>query len=69
MARAADISPKEWLEGIAEQLGEQNAELLGKAYNITPDMDQNKFITAACRWVGDVIFEGRYHSLSTRITA
>lgn len=58
MAIIAQVKPQEFLESIAEQLGAESAALLSRAYEITPDMDVNLFITRALRWVGDVIFDG-----------
>jgi hypothetical protein len=63
LARAASITPQAFYSGVVEQLGEENTELLGRAYGITPDMDQNLFVTKALRWVGDVVFEGRRYAL------
>lgn len=58
MSRVAGISPKEWISSLATQLGQENADLLCKAYNVTPDMDHNLFTTSALRWIGDAIFDG-----------
>jgi hypothetical protein len=59
MARVASITPQAFLAGIEAQLGEESARLVAQAYKVTPDMDQNLFMTAAMRWIGDVIFEGK----------
>jgi hypothetical protein len=56
--RILHVTPKAFLAGIAEQLGEESARLAGQAYDITTDMDQNLFTTRALRWVGDVVFDG-----------
>ena len=58
MARMASITPRAFLAGIADQLGEDTMHLTAQTYEITPDMDQNLFLTRALRWVGDVIFDG-----------
>jgi hypothetical protein len=53
------VTPQAFLAGIAEQLGQESAELVGEAYKITADMDQNLFTTMALRGVGDVVFDGK----------
>jgi hypothetical protein len=60
LTRVADITPRAFLEGIAEQLGDKSAEIVSRAYDVVADMDQSLFITAALRWFGDVIFDGSY---------
>jgi hypothetical protein len=60
MARLEGITPQAFIAGIAKQLGNESAQLICQAYNITPDMDQNLFVTSAMRWVGDVVFAGKY---------
>ncbi|OAK98147.1 alpha/beta-hydrolase [Phaeosphaeriaceae sp. SRC1lsM3a] len=64
MSRVAGISPKEWISSLATQLGQENADLLCKAYNVTPDMDHNLFTTSALRWIGDAIFDAPIHAWS-----
>jgi hypothetical protein len=49
MARVAGITPQAFLAGIEAQLGEEGAKLVGQAYKVTPDMDQNLFMSAALR--------------------
>ncbi|KAF2471239.1 uncharacterized protein BDR25DRAFT_223351, partial [Lindgomyces ingoldianus] len=39
-----------------------------RAYNITPTMDSNLFLTAATRWIGDVVFDGPNHALAQHLT-
>ena len=58
MSEIATVSPDAFLQGIATQLGEKSAELIGKAYGISPGIDKNVFLTAGARWVGDVVFDG-----------
>jgi hypothetical protein len=58
MARLAGVTPQAFLAGIKAQLGQESVDLLGQAYEITPDMDKNLFITRGMQWVGDVIFGG-----------
>ena len=67
LARIAEITPHAFLAGITTQLGEESAELISQAYNITSDMDQNLFLTKAMQWMGDVVFEGKHHTLSYHI--
>jgi hypothetical protein len=62
--RVAGITPKAFLAGVEEQLGESSAQILSQAYSITPDMDQNLFMTRALQWVGDVIFDGKHRVLT-----
>lgn len=59
MARVQTITSQEFVKGIVKQLGDKNAQFMLKAYNITPDMDQNLFVTQAMRWMGDVVFDGK----------
>jgi hypothetical protein len=61
MARVQTITSQEFVKGIVKQLGDKNAQLMLKAYNITPDMDQNLFVTQAMRWMGDVVFDGKHY--------
>ncbi|KAF1851559.1 alpha/beta-hydrolase [Cucurbitaria berberidis CBS 394.84] len=68
MARVAGVTPQAFLAGITEQLGEESAELVGQAYKITSDMDQNLFTTRALQWVGDVIFDAPNHCLAKYLT-
>lgn len=60
MSRVAGMTPKEWISSLTQQLGPQSAELLCKAYKVTPEMDHNLFTSSALRWVGDCIFDGNY---------
>lgn len=62
--RFAGVSPKGFLNGIAEQLGKESADLITQAYHITPDMDENLFLTRALQWIGDVIFDGMQTTFS-----
>jgi hypothetical protein len=62
MARIAGMTPQIFIASIAKEFGEENAKLVCQAYGITPDMDANLFTTIALRWIGDVIFEGKYHT-------
>jgi hypothetical protein len=58
MDRVGQITPREFLEGITEQLGEESADVVGRTYHVSPDMDQCLFTTSALQWIGDVVFEG-----------
>jgi carboxylesterase type B len=58
MSQIAAVTPAAFLSGIAAQLGEESAELVSKAYGISPNMDQNLFLIAGARWMGDVVFDG-----------
>jgi hypothetical protein len=62
MARVAGMTPQMFIAGVAKEFGEENANLVCQAYNITPEMDHNLFTTKALRWIGDVIFDGRITS-------
>jgi hypothetical protein len=66
MARLAGVSPQAFLAGIKAQLGQESVDLLSQAYGITPDMDNNLFITRGMQWVGDVIFGGERTIHSTK---
>lgn len=57
--RMLHVTPHEFLAGVAEQLGEESAEIVAQAYGVSPDMDQNLFTTRVLRWIGDAIFDGR----------
>jgi hypothetical protein len=59
MARVAGITPQAFLAGISDQLGEKSAKIVGQAYNITPGMDRNLFMTRAMEWIGDIVFNGK----------
>jgi hypothetical protein len=59
MERVSGITPRAFIAGVAKQLGDESTALVCQAYNITPDMDANLFTTAALRWIGDVIFDGK----------
>jgi hypothetical protein len=62
MARVAGMTPQAFIAGVAKEVGEESAELVCQAYNVTLDMDQNLFTTIALRWVGDVIFDGKCYN-------
>lgn len=62
MQQIAAVSPDAFLSGIATQLGEKSAELVGQAYGVAPNIDKNLFLTAGARWMGDVVFDGEIHS-------
>lgn len=70
MPRVSSVTPKSFVAGIAESLGDESSGVMCRAYDIEPDMDQNLFITQALRWIGDVIFDAPTHifarSLSTQ---
>ncbi|RMZ69657.1 Carboxylesterase type B [Pyrenophora seminiperda CCB06] len=66
--KVTGVTPDAFLSGITGQLGDKSAELLSQAYGITPDMDQNLFLTAALRWIGDVVFDAPTHLLSQYLT-
>ncbi|KAF1942467.1 alpha/beta-hydrolase, partial [Clathrospora elynae] len=68
MARIAGITPQAFLAGISNQLGEESAELVSQAYQITPKMDQNLFTTRALQWIGDVVFDAPNHCLAKYLT-
>jgi hypothetical protein len=46
-----------FISTIEEQLGKETAAKMFQAYGMTPTMDPNLFLTAATRWIGDVIFD------------
>jgi len=54
----AGVSPKHFLDGITEQLGEGSASRISQDYHITPDIDENLFLTNIFHWIGDVVFDG-----------
>jgi hypothetical protein len=58
MSRVASITPKAFLDGVTQQLGDESSAIVARAYDITPDMDQNLFMTRCMQWMGDVVFEG-----------
>ncbi|KAJ4377516.1 hypothetical protein N0V83_000341 [Neocucurbitaria cava] len=60
--RIASVTPEALLDGIAEKLGKDSANLVSKAYEISSNMDQNLFTTQALRWIGDVIFDAPVHA-------
>ncbi|KAL6703957.1 hypothetical protein ACN47E_008895 [Coniothyrium glycines] len=68
VARVAAITPSEFLQGIKEKMGEESKEVVSKEYDITPEMDQNLFVTQAMRWMGDVIFDAPTHAMAQSLT-
>ncbi|KAF2622318.1 alpha/beta-hydrolase [Macroventuria anomochaeta] len=64
MSRYAGITPSAFLSSIKTQLGAHSAEIISRAYAITPTMDQNLFFTPLLRWVGDAIFDAPTHMLA-----
>ena len=62
--KIAFITPAQFFEGISYQLGQDSATQIMKAYNMTVGMDQNLFLNAAMRWIGDVAFDGKYPQTS-----
>ncbi|PVH95755.1 alpha/beta-hydrolase [Periconia macrospinosa] len=68
MDKVSNITPRDFLAGIQDQLGPESAALISKAYQITPDMDPNLFITRAMRWWGDVLFDAPTHALSNALS-
>ncbi|KAF2633495.1 alpha/beta-hydrolase [Macroventuria anomochaeta] len=67
-SRYADVKPDAFLSSIKDQLGEESAQIVAKAYNITSTMDQNLFLTSLLRWVGDAIFDAPNHMLATHLS-
>jgi carboxylesterase type B len=59
------LRPRTWLALLKQSLSDEAAQKVMQAYDVTLDMDQNRFLTAAMRWCGDVIFDGKtlLHSL------
>ncbi|EFQ94408.1 hypothetical protein PTNB73_03967 [Pyrenophora teres f. teres] len=66
--RFASVTPGVFLYGVTAQLGKKGAEIVSQVYGITPDMDQNLFLAAGLRWIGDVIFDAPTHLLSQYLT-
>ncbi|KAF2878484.1 Alpha/Beta hydrolase protein [Massariosphaeria phaeospora] len=62
------LTPKNFRDAIAQQVGEQNAALVMEAYRVTPGMDHNLFLTSAAQWLGDVIFDASTHALATYLS-
>ncbi|ORY15434.1 Alpha/Beta hydrolase protein [Clohesyomyces aquaticus] len=56
-----------FISTIEEQLGKEAAAKMFRAYNITPTMDPNLFLSAAIRWIGDVIFDSSNHTLARHL--
>ncbi|KAG9185962.1 hypothetical protein G6011_02518 [Alternaria panax] len=68
MQQIAPVSPDAFFSGIATQLGERSAELVGEAYSVAPKIDKNLFLTAGARWMGDVVFDAPTHELARYLT-
>jgi hypothetical protein len=62
------LTPANFSSSLIEQLGPQNASSVLEAYQITPSMDQNLFVTASLRWIGDTVFDGPTHALARYLT-
>ena len=56
--KIAFMTPAQFFEGLSGQLGLNSAQMIMDAYKMTVDMDQNLFLNAAMRWMGDVAFDG-----------
>ncbi|KAF2845240.1 alpha/beta-hydrolase [Plenodomus tracheiphilus IPT5] len=65
----AGVTPVAFLAGITDQLGEESAALVSRAYGIISDMDQNLFVSRALRWIGDVVFDAPSHALARQLAA
>lgn len=61
---ANDVTPQIFHDHIARQMSLEAAKKTMDAYAMTLDMDQNKFLTPAMRWCGDVCFDSKWLSLS-----
>jgi hypothetical protein len=57
---ANDLTPKKFYDHTFKQVSKEAADRVIEAYGVTPNMDKNKFATAAMRWCGDVIFDGMF---------
>ncbi|KAF2734885.1 alpha/beta-hydrolase [Polyplosphaeria fusca] len=68
LAAVAGLTPKSFVKGVADQLGEQSANLLKKAYKLSDSMDQNLFLTRAMEWIGDVVFSTPAHALCRHVS-
>ncbi|KAF3048341.1 hypothetical protein E8E12_011706 [Didymella heteroderae] len=68
-SRYADVEPSAFLSSIQSQLGDESARILANAYNITPTMDKNLFLTSLLRWVGDAIFDAPNHMLASHLAS
>ena len=68
MTRFAGVTPSAFLSSIEKQLGSTASSLTSHAYAITPTMDQNLFLTAFMRWIGDVLFDAPTHLLATYLS-
>lgn len=62
------LTPTTFLNGIKDQVDAQSAEKIAQSYNVTPTMDQNLFLTAATRWIGDVVFDSPTHALAQHLS-
>jgi carboxylesterase type B len=52
------LTPSSLHEHLKLGLSDGAAQKILQAYNVTPDMDQNLFLTPAMRWSSDVVFDG-----------
>ncbi|KAF2183828.1 alpha/beta-hydrolase [Zopfia rhizophila CBS 207.26] len=64
---AQALTPATFASSTSSQLGSSKSAKLLQTYNITPSMDQNLFLTAAMRWIGDVIFDAPTHALAQHL--
>jgi carboxylesterase type B len=58
---ANSMTPASFLEYLKLELSNSAAKRIMEAYEITLDMDQNTFLTAAMCWIGDVVFNSTPH--------
>jgi carboxylesterase type B len=57
------FTPKSFQEHLRLGLSDGAAHKVMKVYKVTPDMDQNLFLTPTMRWSSDVVFDGMPHSV------
>ena len=56
------FTPATFLQQLKSSLSDEAADKVMRAYDVRVDMDQNKFLTKAMRWCGNVIFDGTFRS-------
>lgn len=54
------LTPSIFHDILKGQLSEEATQKVMKAYNVSLGMDQNLFLTTAMRWLGDIVFDGKY---------
>ncbi|KAF2033437.1 alpha/beta-hydrolase [Setomelanomma holmii] len=62
------LTPATFLAQLKTSLSDDAAEKVMRAYDIQVGMDQNRFVTKAMRWCGNLIFDAPIHATINHLT-